>query len=210
MLSKNNLNISNGVKIIFDLDYTLLDTTRFKERLAEIFFGEDFQADYKKYFSNQNINFDSEKYLTILKAEGRTDGRREKELRLSLEELMSQMDNYLFTDVVEVLKRLKDNGHELILITFGDKKWQEKKVKSLSASRYFDKIIFEEKNKADSEYLKLLKTAEEIIIVNDNARETKEIVKIIGEKAKIFLVDGPYVKNIEHNWPIHKLAELIA
>lgn len=198
------------MKIIFDLDYTLLDTGQFKKKLAEILVKEDFYADYKKYFRDQDINFDSEKYLAILKAEGRIDGRRQEELKSKLAELLNKIDDFLLAGADKVLKRLKDSGHELILMTFGDKKWQEKKVKNLSASRYFDKIIFEEKNKAGSEYLKSLRnTEEEIMIVNDNARETKEIVKIIGERTKVFLVDGPYVKNVEHDWPIHKLAELI-
>jgi len=198
------------MKIIFDLDYTLLDTVRFKEKLAEIFSKENFPADYKKYFKDRGINFDSEKYLGLLKGEGRIDGAREKDLKLGLEELLSQMDNFLFDDVGRVLKHLHDSGAELILLTFGDKDWHEKKVKSLSVKKYFKQIVFEDANKADSEYLKSLKNVEEeILIVNDNAKETDAMVKVIGGKAKVFLVDGPYAKNVEHNWPIHKLGELL-
>lgn len=198
------------MKIIFDLDYTLLDTSRFKKKLADIFAQEDFYADYKKYFKSQNINFDFEKYLDILKAENRLDGRREKELRLELKALIGQMDNYLFKDAVKVLKYFKNSGAELILITFGDKKWQENKVKNLSLGRYFKQIIFAEKDKANSEYLKSLKnTRQKVLIINDNAKEAREIVKIIGKKTKVFLIDGPYVKNIKHNWPVRKLAELL-
>ena len=197
------------MKIIFDLDYTLLDTGRFKKKLAEIFIKEDFQADYKKYFKDEGVNFDFEKYLTILKGQGRLDGRREKELRLNLAELLARLDNYLFKETGRVLKDLKAGGAELILLTFGDKKWQEIKANNLSVSRYFNKIIFEEKAKAGGEYLKSLKNAgAEVLIVNDNAEETKAIVKIIGRKTRVFLINGPYAENIKHHWPINNIGKL--
>ncbi|KKS34180.1 MAG: hypothetical protein UU95_C0016G0012 [Parcubacteria group bacterium GW2011_GWC2_42_12] len=198
------------MKIIFDLDYTLLDTVRFKDALADIFVQENFYADYKKYFKDQGINFDPREYLNILKDEGKIDSYAEKEIKSGLKELLGMMDNYLFRGVAKILKKLKDGGAELILLTFGNKEWHEDKIRTLSIGRYFTQIVFEEEDKAGSEYLRSLKnTEEEVLIVNDNAKETEKMIKIIGEKAKVFLVDGPYVKNIKHNWPIHKLVELI-
>ena len=198
------------MKIIFDLDYTLLDTVRFKDALADIFVQENFYADYKKYFKDQGINFDPREYLKILKDEGKIDSYAEKEIKSGLKELLGMMDNYLFRGVAKILKKLKDGGAELILLTFGNKEWHEDKIRTLSIGRYFTQIVFEEEDKAGSEYLRSLKnTEEEVLIVNDNAKETEKMIKIIGEKAKVFLVDGPYVKNIKHNWPIHKLVELI-
>ena len=35
--------------IIFDLDYTLLDTKKFKDKMAGILKPDDFANDYKKY-----------------------------------------------------------------------------------------------------------------------------------------------------------------
>src|SRR3989338_1420494 len=198
------------MKIIFDLDYTLLDTVRFKDALADIFVQENFYADYKKYFKDQGINFDPREYLNIIKDEGKIDSYAEKEIKSGLKELLGMMDNYLFRGVAKILKKLKDGGAELILLTFGNKEWHEDKIRTLSIGRYFTQIVFEEEDKAGSEYLRSLKnTEEEVLIVNDNAKETEKMIKIIGEKAKVFLVDGPYVKNIKHNWPIHKLVELI-
>jgi len=195
--------------IIFDLDYTLLDTKRFKDGLAEVFNKENFYADHKKYFKDVRVNFNSEKYLAILKNEGRIDEKREQELRRGLSELFNHMDNYLFSEAENILKRLKSDGAELVLFTFGDKAWHEKKVKSLSIKKFFSHVVYEDKNKGESQYLKSLsKIDEEILMVNDNARETKEMADTIGPKAKVFLIDGPYAENIEHDWPIHELAEL--
>ena len=125
MLSKNNLNISNGVKVIFDLDYTLLDTAKLHNKLAEIFDKENYREDYQRFFKDKGINFDEEKYFEILKSEGRVDEAREKELKLKLAELLMNMDDYLNPGAVEALEHFKQAGNKLILMTFGNKKWQE-------------------------------------------------------------------------------------
>ncbi|MFH0956101.1 MAG: NIF family HAD-type phosphatase [Candidatus Falkowbacteria bacterium] len=180
------------MKIIFDLDYTLLDTEKFKKKMADIFSQEDFKADYEKYFKKQGINFDFDEYLAILNDEGRIDNKREKKLRLEIEELISHIDNYLRPDAENVLKYFKDSGAELILITFGNKKWQERKVKNLTIAKYFDNIIYEEQEKYKSEYLKSLSDGkEEILIINDNLSEANEILKIL-KRGELHLVDGPY------------------
>lgn len=180
------------MKVIFDLDYTLLDTVKFKEKMSDIFGQEDFKADYEKYFKSRGINFDCDKYLAILKAEGRIDGAREKKLRLELEKLISNIDNYLKSDAENVLKHFQGIGAELILITFGNKKWQEEKVKNLSIAKYFFNIIYEEKDKHKSEYLKSLSGGDdEILIINDNLAEAEEMLKIL-KRGELLLVRGPY------------------
>jgi len=198
------------MKIIFDLDYTLLDTKRLRAKLAEIFDKEDFLEDHQKYFKDKKINLNLETYLAILKDQDRIDERREEELKLRLADLLSRLDEYLFPGAEKILRHFKEQGVELILLTFGDKKWQADKVNNLSIKKYFAEIIFEDKNKHNNPYWRSLNSsAETILIVNDKARETQEIIKIIGANAKVFLVDGPYARNIKHNWPIHRLEELI-
>ena len=212
MLSKNNLNISNGVKVIFDLDYTLLDTAKLHNKLAEIFDKENYRADYRRYFKDKGINFDEEKYFEILKSEGRVDEAREKELKLKLAELLMNMDDYLNPGAVEALEHFKQAGNKLILMTFGNKKWQELKIKNLSIAKYFSNIIYEDKDKSKSEYLKALSgTSEEILLINDNLDEAKEMLKIL-KRGELHLVDGPYNKELhdsEKKVRINKLAELI-
>src|SRR3989338_10025772 len=174
------------MKIIFDLDYTLLDTKNLRNKLADIFNQNHFERDFDKYFKSQKINFNFETYLNILEEQGKINEPGRRELKLKLAELMKQLDNYLFPQVFDVLNHFKDNGAELILLTFGDRIWQEDKVKNLSIKKYFSKIIFEEKNKYSNEYLKSLsEAAEEILIINDNARETEEMVEVIGKNTEV-------------------------
>ncbi len=195
------------MKVIFDLDYTLLDTARFKDKLAEIFSEQDFYADYKKYFKDQGVSFEIDKYLAILKGEERIDQAKIKELNTSLNELMENLDEYLRPDAENVLKHFKKEGAGLVLMTFGDKKWQAEKINHLSIGKYFDKIIFEEKDKSQSEYLKSLSDGnEEILIINDNLAEVEEMLKIL-KRGESRLVDGPYAGGKEVR--VNKLAELI-
>ncbi len=205
MLAKNNLNISNKVKIIFDLDYTLLDTAKLKEKIAGIFDKENFQADYDKYYKKAGINFNCDDYLSILKDEGRIDCAREKKLKSKIKKIISHIDNYLKTGAKNVLKYFKSTGAELILMTFGNKKWQQEKIKNLSIAKYFAKIIYEEKDKKQSRYLKSLsKTDEKILIINDNISEAEEMLKIL-KKGELFLIKGPYDKGYKS----HELSDLV-
>jgi FMN phosphatase YigB (HAD superfamily) len=59
--------------IIFDLDYTLLDTKKFKEKLgvALDMSPEEWARDYKNFFKDKKINYNPERHLAILKKEGR-------------------------------------------------------------------------------------------------------------------------------------------
>ena len=194
------------MKVIFDLDYTLMDTVRLHHELAEIFDKEDYRSDYQKYFKDRGVNFDGEKYLEILKSHGRIDRVREKELELKLAELFMDLDNYLKPDAEQVLKHFIEEGYELILITFGNKEWQEQKVKNLSIKKYFSEIIFEEEDKSKSEYLRSLGEGDEkILIINDNLDEAAEMKKVLGDKAELRLIKREDKEGVEGV----KLQELI-
>ncbi|OIP79382.1 MAG: hypothetical protein AUK20_02175 [Parcubacteria group bacterium CG2_30_45_37] len=194
--------------ILFDLDYTLMDTAKLHDGLAEIFDREDYRSDYQNLFKDKGINFNADKYLEILKQQGRIDEARESELKRGLAELMGGLDNFLKPGAIEVLKSFKQAGDKLVLITFGNKKWQAEKVKHLSIVKYFDQIFFDERNKSKSEFLKILgESGEEVLIINDNFSEAAEIKKLLGERAELRLVKGKYNQDAEPN--IENLSELI-
>lgn len=179
------------MKIIFDLDYTLLDTAEFKSKMAEIL-GANFKADYEKYFKSRGVNFNIGDYLLILKKEGRIDDKKLKSMRSEIDELFYDIDDYLKFGVENTLEHFKKRGDELILLTFGYKQWQKKKVDNLSIKKYFDEIIFEDQDKSKSEYLKSLgEKDEEVLVINDNLSEAEQMLKIL-KKGELILVKGPY------------------
>jgi hypothetical protein len=102
--------------------------------------------------------------------------------------------------VEEKIKKLKKNNF-LILLTFGNKSWHKRKVENLKIKKYFDKIILVDKHKTSA--LKFLKNKKDkILVVNDKAKETKEVIKAI--RADVFLIKGPYSENVKHKFKIHK------
>ncbi|MDD4901341.1 MAG: HAD hydrolase-like protein [Patescibacteria group bacterium] len=196
--------------IIFDLDYTLLDTARFKKDLAVVFDRENFSDDYQKYFKMQGVNFNFAVYLSLLKKFDHLNAAREKELKEKWLDFKKRSRDYLFPGAVNILKHLKQGGARLLLITFGDKEWQAEKVGCLGLDKYFDRLSFKEKDKSEDHLLSEIKNSQErILVVNDNAKEAEGMVDTLGKRAKIFLVNGPYVNNAKHHWPVHKLEELL-
>lgn len=188
---------------IFDLDYTLMDTTKFKKDLASVFdmSVDKWDKSYYKHFKSKGVNYSIDKHLDILKEEGFI--KSEGEIKNKFNELLKEIDDYLFPGAKEVLEKLKERGDELVLATFGDMGWQKLKVDSLKIKNLFDKVILEDKRKDKNQLINELKN-KETTSFNDNADELDRMKKLLGEKARGYLVKGPYSKNIKHDMEIHE------
>ena len=93
----------------------------------------------------------------------------------------------------------------MILMTFGDPEMQLPKINSSRIKKYFEKIVCEEKDKTQNEFIKSVANSnEEVLIINDRADQSIAMQKAIGDHAKIFLVEGPYSSDVPHNEQIHK------
>lgn len=198
--------------IIFDLDYTLLDTARFKRDGLALFFNmneAEFKDYYKKNFKDKGINYSPKKHLEIL-------GWRQTEMAAKLNELddwlAKEISRYLLPEAEEILKRFKGAGHKIILASFGDKEFQKQKIFALkinriSAREFFDEVIISDKVKAELKKLKRFR-GEDVLLVDDNLREALELKEVLGEKCEIFLVDGPYARYREYDIAPRSLKEL--
>lgn len=198
--------------IIFDLDYTLLDTESFKEGLAEALSltTEQFNNSYKKYFKERAIPYNIDQHIMYLTNDAGENGEA---IKLRLKDFFSTIDKYLFADAESVLRKMKEAGYKLVLLTFGDVEWQKIKVENLKIKKYFDEIIYTDKGKAcaiNTPPTPLFRGGlkEYILIVNDNAKESLKLKKMLG-CCEIFLIDGPYANNCAHNLEIRKLRDLI-
>lgn len=191
--------------IIFDLDHTLLNTNKLKKDIAGILNINirRYNNDCQKYFADKNFVYSPYELLRILKKEKRvTSTKRYKE---RIENLLKRADKYLHVGALEVVKKFKAKGDKLMLLSVGDRKWQNKKINNLKIRHYFDLVIIIDGEKHKN--LDFLKNSKEkILIINDNAGETVDMKKVIG-KCEICLIHGPYSKNVKHNFKVyHRLS----
>lgn len=200
---------------IIDLDYTLLDTKRFKEDMASLFnmSVEEWNESYWRHFKNKKINYNLEKHLEELIKEGliKNEIAAEK-IKKAFNEFLDKIEKYLFPETEKFLKELKSRGEELVLASFGDIGWQKKKVDGLKkVKELFDSIILEDKGKEENEAIKEIKDrGEKIRIINDNAKESLLLAQGLGGECEINLIKGPYSNNTEHHEKIfNNLGEII-
>ncbi len=191
--------------IIFDLDRTIFDTEMFKKDIADILnipIGR-YNEDCKKYFTDKEKVYSPRELLRILKSEKRISSI--KKYREKIDNLLEDAEKYLFPESLEALKKFKKREDKLILISVGHKLWQRKKINRLKIKKYFNRIIILEKEKYKNlDFLK--KENEKILIINDNAGETIDMKKAIGN-CEICLIRGPYSRNVKHNLKIYNIKD---
>lgn len=195
--------------IIFDLDYTLLNSKKFKAGLAAVLglTEKEYAAACEEIFKSKKIHYNLRKHLDYLIIKGLTDKSERNKLNKKINEFFKRIDYYLFSQAEKVLSELEKRGNTLMLLTYGDVEWQKMKLKNLIIKKYFIKIIFvEEKKEKALDFLKGNK--EKVWIINDNAQESLAMRKKI-KNAEIFLVKGPYTYNAEHNLEAHRLGECL-
>ena len=192
---------------IFDLDYTLLDTVKFENNLPAVLgvSKDDFDDTYEKYYRRGQNPYNVYEHISFLAKEKKIKDR--DQAKKNVLAMLKKLDEFIRPGTAGLLRRLKEKGQELILVTFGDLVWQKMKVKNLHIRKYFKRIIITDKDKVGTmEFLKNVK--EKILIINDNARECVKFQEMLGKKVKIYLIKGPYSKNIKHNMKEYSLREL--
>ncbi len=163
--------------IILDFDDVLFNTARFKEELAMLFKEHkvDFWGTYNRVKKPRSI-FSLESYLALAKKENkRVDV---KGLEKNIDGLFKNLNQFVFPDVVDFLKNFQN--HDLILISWGEKKFQDRKIYSLGKEfiSFFDKVITGPTKKAEilDKILKSYKSRP-VVFIDDKLEELKEIKK---------------------------------
>lgn len=193
--------------VIFDLDYTLLDTEKIKKDMVGIFniSIKQFNTDYKKLFTDKKIPYSPYKHIRFLKKEKQVFSVAICDKKMDT--LVKNIKKYLYPKALEVLEKFKKRGDKIILMSVGDLKWQAKKINGLKIKKYFNRVIIVERKKCRNlEFLK--KENEKILIINDNAGETIDMEKAIG-KCEVCLIHGPYSKNTDHNFNTYNIKDCL-
>jgi phosphoglycolate phosphatase-like HAD superfamily hydrolase len=180
------------MKIIFDLDYTLLDTVKFKVALAAaVSLGgvmpKKFEAAYAEVVAKNGM-FDPDELFRSLDGEfGAASSARAARDRF--DHVLMSAEKYLYPGSRELLEALR--AHEVVvdLLTFGNAKWQREKVCRSGLAGLFDGVIATEKEK--SGIVRDIGRGEtKVIVVNDSGREIQEMMAEAPEYVYI-LKKGP-------------------
>jgi FMN phosphatase YigB (HAD superfamily) len=194
--------------LLFDLDHTLLDIERFKKDKSDVFglTTEENEIHGHELFKKNGVGYNPYKHIKYLRELNHIKTEKEENtIKEKFQELIKNSDDYLFPGVEETLAYLKNKGYKMILMTFGDPEMQQPKIDGSRIKKYFDTTACEEKDKTQNNILKeLAKSNEDVLIINDRADQSLAMQKTIGKNSRIFLVDGPYSNDTEHNEKIHK------
>ena len=194
--------------LLFDLDRTLINNEKLEKELCNIFgiSAKEYYSHVDLFFKKKSVHYSPEAHIKLLRKIGHIKTKsEEKEANDLYNKLLKKTNSYLFPEVKETLTILKKHGHRLILITLGTPSAQKKKVRNSGIKKYFEKIIYEKKNKSQNKFInQLAKLDQEILIINDKADESLAIQKMLGKKAKIFLINSTHSKNTKHNEKIYK------
>ena len=196
--------------IIFDFDYTLFNPEKLRQDIAKIFPERNFSDDYQKYFKDKKISFSLNEYRAKLREEsGLTENQLDQRMA-AVEKLLKNSDKYLFPEALSLLEYYRRQGDRLVLLTFGNKSFQEMKVDNLGIKDLFDEVYFMEDEKKVHSIIESLKdSGEKILIINDNAKESLEMMRKLGGQAELKLIKGPYSGNVEHQYQEGSLSDLL-
>jgi len=167
--------------IIFDLDYTLLDTVKFKDALREAVTSlgvsaERYEETYKQIVKREGraYDYDPDAHLEALRADF---GKPEAivEARARIDGVLARTEEFLYPGSVEMVRKYRDAGARVVLLTMGNEQWQEAKAKHSGLAELFDRVVTVGKGKSEALRGFALEDSE-VIIVNDNGSEMKEMM----------------------------------
>ena len=152
------------MKLYIDFDGTLYDTDRLFKDFIKVCnsYGvtDDMFCEAQEYFFSKNKLFNIEPVIKYLVEEYNI-----------IDSIYDDIDNlfnssYLFEDVLDGLKELIDQGHELYVLTYGNFEFQKRKIEGSKIKDYFKDIIITEFDKT-----KLVLDKTNSIFVDNNPKE---------------------------------------
>ena len=197
--------------IILDLDYTLLDTVRFKDALVRALMTcgptrQEIDAAYSDVVNRPGVVYDYDPDLQLeLLGQAVTCTREEARKRLG--DVARRAGEFLYPGAEAFLERLRSTGAKLVLLTLGNQDWQSEKVRSSSLGKYFDRVIASVGEKRDV-IVSLADPDGRTVVVNDNPEENLSMSKAAPDFVYLTKV-GPKPAPVGYPFPICQSFEEI-
>lgn len=176
------------IKNIFfiDFDDTLFDTKKFKKELIDVFKKNgiseaQFRESYYARKGGEDV-FSPEAQIRMLKKKYNIDSRR---LIFDFNDFIRDLSRFLFKDTASFLKKIKSKKNYLILLSYGDAKFQKKKILNSGIADFFNEIIVTRGIKlAVMEKHELTKISKRVIFIEDHPEQLDAVMKKISSNNK--------------------------
>ncbi len=168
--------------LVLDFDHTCYDTDAFllfeiRNRMIDTF-NIPIDAWEEAYEASAQIGYSLERHreelIKILK----------KEL-FSVEEIQKfekeiDFSKYLYPDTIKFVKKAKEEGYKIMLLSFGETKWQDKKVKGCGFDKYMDVIKYTREAGGKMGVLReYTENCKRVLFVENNGRDIDNVRRFL-------------------------------
>lgn len=166
-------------KIFLDFDDVLFNTKDFVTDYKKMFskFGISKNL-FQKYYYGYPVKKDKKllKYSPYehLKRIKENSGIDTKKLKEGINDFAKDTSIYIFSDVLDFLKNFSKK--ELFLLSYGETKFQNLKIKNSGITKYFSKIIVGDKLKAET-IKNLIKNSDTNYLLEDRVEQITDVEK---------------------------------
>ncbi len=162
---------------IIDFDDTLFNTHDFKKSRIESLLKagvspHDYQETYIEALKKNDVfSYSNERHAELLTVRGYS---KEKVFAALQETTGERLREFLFPDTVEFIRKLKDTGSAVVLLSLGEPSFQELKVKGSGIAHFFDRMFMVQDSKEHilHELVSVGENSEDMWFINDKVGES--------------------------------------
>jgi len=202
------------MKIIFDFDHTLFSVKQFYFALKEAFLKlgvkeKLFQETFKKSKGKSRDYKPYRQFKLVIKLKPKISLKR---LKKTFDKILKKAPKFFYPDTIWFLKRWQ-NRAKLILLSYGEKKFQREKITTSGIEKYFKKVIITRDIDKVKPFRMIFQDKEKTIFIEDNPTALSEAKKIFPNVITIRINrgEGKYKRepdNPKIDFSIKNLKEL--
>lgn len=171
-----------------DFDHTLFDTDKFfhidvRERFLAL--GIDITLWERTYEEVCLSGYTLEKHIETISA---SSGQQFplQEMRGIIQNEFSNLEHYLFPDVVPFLQSFDETQAHLAILSFGNPEWQKYKIEASHIAQYFQFLFFTERgNSKRGVVADHVNTYRDIIVIDNHPQEL-DVIKDCNPNTRTF------------------------